>query len=102
MSLPSLILFNLGLAGTAILLGLGNGGVFKLVPQYFPRNTGTVTGLVGAVGGLGGFLPPIELGILKDEMGSYALGFILFSLFGLLCAFVLSQTFMRMATPQSH
>jgi NNP family nitrate/nitrite transporter-like MFS transporter len=102
MALPSLILFNLGLAGTAILLGLGNGGVFKLVPQYFPRNTGTVTGLVGAVGGLGGFLPPIELGILKDEMGSYALGFILFSLFGLLCAFVLSQTFMRMATPQSH
>jgi NNP family nitrate/nitrite transporter-like MFS transporter len=39
------------------LLGFGNGAVFKLVPEQFPRETGTVTGVVGALGGLGGFFP---------------------------------------------
>ena len=40
-----------------LLLGLGNGAVFKLVPQYFPLETGTVTGLVGAHGRPWRFLP---------------------------------------------
>ena len=41
-----MLLFTLGALGTAAALGLGNGAVFKLVPQYFPKETGTVTGLV--------------------------------------------------------
>ncbi len=97
MAIPSLIVFTVTVLACAVLLGLGNGGVFKLVPQYFPQHTGTVTGLVGAAGGLGGFFPPIELGIFQDALGSYALGFIIFSLFGLLCAVVLGRTFGRMA-----
>src|SRR5690606_34294077 len=32
----------------AAFLGLGNGAVFKLVPQQFPDSTGSVTGIVGA------------------------------------------------------
>ena len=56
--------FTVGALGCAALLGLGNGAVFKLVPQYFPAETGTVTGLVGAMGGLGGFFPPLLLGVL--------------------------------------
>jgi MFS transporter, NNP family, nitrate/nitrite transporter len=102
MAIPSLIVFNIGVAASAILLGLGNGGVFKLVPEHFPANTGTVTGLVGAVGGLGGFFPPIELGILKDTLDSYALGFIAFSLFGLLCVLILNRTFMQTARPRQY
>lgn len=66
----------LGLA-CAVLLGLGNGAVFKLVPQFFPGNTGTVTGLVGAAGGLGGFFPPLVLGVLRDRTGSVWIGFVL-------------------------
>ena len=50
---PSMIPFTVGALGCAALLGLGNGAVFKLVPQYFPASTATVTGLVGAIGGLG-------------------------------------------------
>src|SRR4029453_16704735 len=49
---PSMIPFTVGALGCAALLGLGNGAVFKLVPQYFPGETATVTGLVGAMGGL--------------------------------------------------
>ncbi len=41
----------------ALLLGVGTGAVFKLVPHWFPDRVGAVTGVVGAAGGLGGFFP---------------------------------------------
>ena len=40
------------------LLGMGNGAVFQLVPQRFPREIGVITGVVGAAGGIGGFFLP--------------------------------------------
>lgn len=66
-------------------LGIGNGAVFKLVAQYFPGRTGTVTGIVGAAGGLGGFFPPILLGLVRQSLGDYAVGFALLALTSLLC-----------------
>jgi NNP family nitrate/nitrite transporter-like MFS transporter len=77
---PRMIPFTVGALGTALLLGLGNGGVFKLVPQYFPAETGTVTGLVGAMGGMGGFFPPLLLGVFRDRLGVVWPGFVLLSL----------------------
>ncbi len=102
MAIPAIVPFTVGALVCAVLLGLGNGGVFKLVPQYFPQQTGTVTGLVGAAGGLGGFFPPILLAILKDFTGSYALGFVIFSLFALTCDVVLWRTFLRIPSPSHH
>lgn len=75
LSWPSMIPFTVGALGCAALLGLGNGAVFKLVPQFFPNNTATVTGLVGAMGGLGGFFPPLVLGFLRDKAGAIWPGF---------------------------
>ncbi|MCY7345410.1 MAG: MFS transporter, partial [Pyrinomonadaceae bacterium] len=95
LSFTTIVLFTIGALGCAAALGLGNGAVFKLVPQYFPKNTGTVTGLVGAFGGLGGFFPPIELGLVKDATGSYTVGFILLSVFALLCLAVNYFVFLR-------
>jgi len=77
MSWTSMVPFTVGALGCAALLGLGNGGVFKLVPQYFPNNTGLVTGLVGAMGGLGGFFPPLLLGFFRDRFGVIWPGFVL-------------------------
>jgi hypothetical protein len=77
---PSMIPFTVGALGCAALLGLGNGAVFKLVPERFPRDTGTVTGLVGALGGLGGFFPPLLLGVFRDRLGVLWPGFVLLSL----------------------
>lgn len=74
--------------GIALFLGLGNGAVFKLVAEFFPREAGTVTGLVGAAGGLGGFFPPLLLGVVRDATGSYAISFMLLSEFALLCLIV--------------
>jgi NNP family nitrate/nitrite transporter-like MFS transporter len=89
--------FTLGALGTASALGLGNGAVFKLVPQYFPKETGTVTGLVGAFGGLGGFFPPLVLGVIRNATGAYTLGFVFLAIFALGCLAVNYFFFLRRA-----
>jgi MFS transporter, NNP family, nitrate/nitrite transporter len=68
------------------LLGMGNGAVFQLVPQRFPREIGVMTGLVGAAGGLGGFILPNVLGVLRGMTGSFSGGFLVFAMAGYLCA----------------
>lgn len=95
LSFASIVPFTIGALGCAAALGLGNGAVFKLVPQYFPKETGTVTGLVGTFGGLGGFFPPLELGLVKDATGSYTIGFILLAAFAVICLAVNYFTFLR-------
>ncbi len=95
MTTASLVPFTIGALGAAACVGLGNGAVFKLVPQFFPKDTGTVTGLVGAVGGLGGFFPPILLGVIKAHTGGYALGFILLTAFCLICWLLNYAVFLR-------
>jgi NNP family nitrate/nitrite transporter-like MFS transporter len=71
------------------LLGLGNGAVFQLVPQRFPREIGVVTGIIGAAGGIGGFFLPNSLGVLKWATDSFAGGFLIFACACFGCAVVL-------------
>jgi NNP family nitrate/nitrite transporter-like MFS transporter len=73
----------------ALALGLGTGAVFKLVPVWYPGNVGAVTGVVGAAGGLGGFFPPLVMGVVKSATGGYALGFVLMALVAAACLVVL-------------
>lgn len=61
------------------LLGMGNGAVFQLVPQRFTKEIGTVTGIVGAAGGVGGFCLPTLLGTVKQLTGSFSGGFLIFA-----------------------
>lgn len=89
MACPMMITFTVGALGVAAAIGLGNGAVFKMVPEYFPQSVGSVTGLVGAAGGLGGFFPPLVLGFVKQQTGSFLAGFIMLSVFCLLCLAVL-------------
>jgi NNP family nitrate/nitrite transporter-like MFS transporter len=86
---PMMVTFTIGALGMAAMIGLGNGAVFKLVPEYFPTSVGSVTGLVGAAGGLGGFFPPLLLGMIKQHTGSFTWGFVLLGVFALVCLAVL-------------
>lgn len=86
---PMMLTFTIGALGMAAVIGLGNGAVFKLVPQYFPKAVGSVTGLVGAAGGLGGFFPPLVLGVIKQQTGAFTWGFIFLGVFALICLGVL-------------
>lgn len=92
MACPMIHTFTIGALGMAAAIGLGNGAVFKLVPQYFPKTVGAVTGLVGAAGGLGGFFPPLAVGLIKQITGNFSTGFLLLSAFSLLCLFICWKT----------
>ncbi|HEY2293906.1 MAG TPA: MFS transporter [Thermoanaerobaculia bacterium] len=108
MTWPVMLPFTVGALGCAALLGVGNGAVFKLVPQYFPKETGTVTGLVGAMGGLGGFFPPLLLGVFRDRLGVVWPGFVLLAAMALLLAginrrvFLARQEVQETALPAEH
>jgi NNP family nitrate/nitrite transporter-like MFS transporter len=76
------------------ILGMGNGAVFQVVPQRFPKEIGVLTGIVGAAGGAGGFALPIVLGGVKEQLGSFGCGFLGFALVSLGCA-AAAAAFMR-------
>jgi MFS transporter, NNP family, nitrate/nitrite transporter len=57
--------------------GLGNGAVFQLVPLRFRAEIGMVTGIIGAVGGIGGFCLPMLLGLVRQYVGGFGPGFVL-------------------------
>jgi hypothetical protein len=72
------------------------------VPQFFPGHTATVTGLVGAIGGLGGFFPPLLLGFFRDRTGSVSPGFLLLSMTAAGLWLLNARTFGRLAAERAH
>jgi len=91
MACPLISTFTIGALGMAAAIGLGNGAVFKLVPEYFPQAVGSVTGLVGAAGGLGGFFPPLIVGGVRQATNAFTWGFILLSVFAIICLIVVRK-----------
>nr|WP_239078900.1 MFS transporter [Cellulomonas marina] len=81
--------------GLAALLGASSGATFALVARLAPaEKVGAVTGLVGAAGGLGGFVPPLVMGAVYDALGDYGLGLGLLAVVCLLTA-VFTHTVVR-------
>jgi NNP family nitrate/nitrite transporter-like MFS transporter len=60
-------------------MGFGNGAVFQLVAEWFPKDIGLASGVVGAAGGFGGFLLPIVTATMKGFTESYDTGLWLFA-----------------------
>lgn len=58
------LLFTLGIAWA-----FGKASVFKYISDEYPDNIGVVSGIVGLVGGLGGFLLPVMFGMIVDLTG---------------------------------
>jgi NNP family nitrate/nitrite transporter-like MFS transporter len=63
----------------AFFLGIGTGGVFAWVARRAPaERVGSVTGIVGAAGGLGGYFPPLVMGATYDQVDNdYTVGLVL-------------------------
>ncbi|MFG2053317.1 nitrate/nitrite transporter [Micromonospora sp. NPDC048930] len=77
---PLMPVATVAFLGMAILLGAASGAVFALVGKVAPaEQVGAVTGLVGAAGGLGGFVPPLVMGWVYGAQGSYTIGLMLLS-----------------------
>jgi len=66
------LMFLLGIA-----FAFGKASVFKYISDDYPKNIGTVSGIVGLAGGLGGFVLPIMFGALMDLTGVRSSAFML-------------------------
>jgi NNP family nitrate/nitrite transporter-like MFS transporter len=79
--LPLVPVGTVAFLGLAAALGAGTGAVFALVARLVePERVGAVTGLVGAAGGLGGFFPPLVMGLTYGVFDDYSLGYVLLAL----------------------
>jgi MFS transporter, NNP family, nitrate/nitrite transporter len=58
------LMFLIGIAWA-----FGKASVFKYISDQYPTNIGVVSGIVGLIGGLGGFILPIMFGALVDLTG---------------------------------
>jgi MFS transporter, NNP family, nitrate/nitrite transporter len=63
----------------AVFLGIGTGGVFAWVARRAPaKSVGSVTGIVAAAGGLGGYFPPLVMGATYNATdNNYTIGLLL-------------------------
>ena len=92
----------------AVGLGLGSGATFALIAQVSdPSKVGSITGFVGAAGGLGGFVPPLLLGVLWKSFQDYSLGIVLLAVFTVIALLITlwigaSQKRARDAAPQTQ
>jgi MFS transporter, NNP family, nitrate/nitrite transporter len=68
----TILMFLLGIAWA-----FGKASVFKYIADDFPTNIGTISGVVGLAGGLGGFILPIMFGALLDLTGVRSTAFML-------------------------
>lgn len=78
--------FHIGLnvyafTGLMFILGIawafGKASVFKHIADDYPGNIGTISGIVGLAGGMGGFVLPIMFGALLDFTGIRSSAFML-------------------------
>lgn len=64
--------------GMAATLGIGNGAVFAVIGHRCQAKlVGSVTGIVGAAGGIGGFFPPLLMGFSYQAFHSYSAALLL-------------------------
>ena len=83
-----------------VLMGLGMAAVFKHIPEYFPQEVGVVGGLVGVLGGLGGFVLPILFGYILKATGLWTTCFLLMAVLALVSLAWMHWTILHLAHEQ--
>ncbi len=88
-------------AGLVILLGaiwgVGMAAVFKHIPDYFPEDVGVVGGMVGVLGGLGGFFCPIIFGYLLEWTGLWTSAWMFMFALSIICFTWMHLTVMKLS-----
>ena len=84
--------------------GIGKAAVYKHIPDYFSEEVGVVGGMVGVLGGLGGFFCPILFGYLLKGTGLWTSCWMLMFMLSLVCLgwmHVVITRMMRAKHPES-
>jgi NNP family nitrate/nitrite transporter-like MFS transporter len=76
--------------------GIGKAAVYKLIPDYFPEEVGVVGGMVGVLGGLGGFFCPIIFGYLLEYTGLWTSCWMFILILSAVCLIWLHLTAQKM------
>ena len=89
--------------GLALLSGAAAAAVIKLIPVYFPRHVGAVSGLAKAAGAACGFTMTVTLAASKQLLGGYTLGFAIWALMNVAAFYiVLSRVGFSHAKPHGE
>ncbi len=72
--------------------GVGKAAVYKYIPDYFPEEVGVVGGMVGVLGGLGGFFCPIAFGYLLEGTGLWTSCWMFMFALSVACLFWMLRT----------
>ena len=84
------------------MMGIGKAAVYRHIPDYFPQAVGVVGGMVGLIGGLGGFVCPIIFGHLLERTGIWTTCWMFLSVISITCLVwmhVVVQRLMRQQAP---
>jgi MFS transporter, NNP family, nitrate/nitrite transporter len=76
--------------------GIGKAGVYKFIPDYFPEEVGVVGGMVGVLGGLGGFFCPIIFGYLLEGTGLWTSSWMFILLISVICLIWMHRVIQKM------
>ncbi|HET6959147.1 MAG TPA: MFS transporter [Vicinamibacterales bacterium] len=64
-----LVLFTVLIFIVGLAQGFGKASVYRSLADHYPASMGVVGGIVGVIGGLGGFTLPIMFGVAADVIG---------------------------------
>ncbi len=76
--------------------GIGKAAVYKHIPEYFPEEVGVVGGMVGVLGGLGGFVCPIIFGYLLEGTGLWTSCWMFMFLLSAVCLIWMHRVIQKM------
>lgn len=76
--------------------GIGKAAVYKHIPEYFPNEVGVVGGMVGVLGGLGGFVCPIIFGYLLEATGLWTSAWMFMFLISVICLVWMHRVIQKM------